>query len=140
MGESWLLGGPRAFYRGFLTGLLVVPLCFELGCIFWECGVGKPKRSASISRPSPVGRWDRPAQRDERRPPDRLLIHAASVVQLADGVTAVNRVRTLTNVPYSAVGLGLYCIDVFGQPCLPYADGRALRSSRVLVRCVAVRI
>jgi len=30
------LDGLRAFCRGFLTGLLVVPLCIELGYIFWE--------------------------------------------------------------------------------------------------------
>ena len=34
-GSGWL-DGLRAFYLGFLTGLLVVPLYVQLGCIFWE--------------------------------------------------------------------------------------------------------
>jgi len=34
MDESSLLTGLRAFYRGFVTGLVVVPLCVDLGRIF----------------------------------------------------------------------------------------------------------
>jgi hypothetical protein len=50
----WLLDGLRAFYRGFLMGLLVVPLCFEIGCIFWECVHNQSDRRASPA-PFPAG-------------------------------------------------------------------------------------
>jgi len=55
MSESWLSDGLRAFYRGFLKGLLVVPLCFELGRILWECGADKQSDQRTSPARSPVG-------------------------------------------------------------------------------------
>ena len=57
MGESWLLDGLRAFYLGFLKGLLVVPLCFEVGCIFWECGLDRQTDQRASPAPSSVGSY-----------------------------------------------------------------------------------
>jgi hypothetical protein len=56
-GSEWL-DGLRAFYLGFLTGLLVVPLCVELGCIIRELRRGY--QSTALRRANPFTARDTP--------------------------------------------------------------------------------